>query len=332
MVPGQGGKESGVESRPTFIVGAMRSGTTLMRLILGRHSTLAIPPESHFIAKLFRRFAPGEMLDGDALDDALGIVTSNIEWRRDWRDDPDALHARSTAAAPLSMGAFIDLVFSLQIEPTGKPHWGDKTPAYLFQVERLRACFPNAKFVAMVRDPRDAFISLAPRQWVGTSTWQVGNYLLRCDRLIDGFARDHRGDVCVVRYEDVVSDTESTLHRVCEFLSMEYEPTMRGFHVDAIENVQQWELEGGVHQKLLRPMESNDVGRWRREGSRSDAREIEAVTYEAINRFGYETTLRRGEVPLVSARARLRHHLGNPARSARAARAKLTRSRVAGGA
>jgi hypothetical protein len=332
MDPTVGGKEWAVETRPTFIVGAMRSGTTLMRLILSRHSTLAIPPESHFIAKLFRRFAPGELLEGADLADALEIVTSNTEWQRDWNGDPDALRARVAPAAPLSMGAFIDAVFSLQIEPTGKPHWGDKTPAYLFQVERLRACFPNAKFVAMIRDPRDAYISLAPREWVGSSTWQVGSYLMRCDRLIEGFARDHPDDFCVVRYEDLVADTESTLRRVCGFLSMEYEPAMRDFHVDAVENVQQWELENGVHQKLLRPMESKDVGRWRHEGSRSDAREVEAVTYDAISRFGYETTLRRAAVPLVSARARLRHHLRDPSRSARAVRARLTRSHVPDGA
>jgi hypothetical protein len=220
-------------------------------------------------------------------------------------------------------------VFDLQIEPTGKPRWGDKTPAYLFQVERLRACFPNARFVAMVRDPRDAFLSLARREWVGTTTWQVGSYLLRCDRLIEGFARDHREHFCVVRYEDLVSDAPSTLRRVCSFLSLDYEPAMLDFHVDAADQVQPWELEDGVHAKLLRPIEANDAGRWRHEASRADAREIEAVTFDAINRFGYETTLHRAEVPLVAARSRLRHHLRDPVKSARAVGKRLARSGVA---
>lgn len=329
MQPGRLGETStAVQAPVTFIVGAMRSGTTLMRLILARHSTLAIPPESHFLARLFRRFSPGDVLAGETLDEAVSIVSDNPEWRRDWQGDPDALRARATAAAPLGLPAFIDLVFRLQIEPTGKARWGDKTPAYLFQVPRLRACFPHARFVAMVRDPRDAYLSLVGRGWVGTSTWQIGNYLLRCDRLVDELASDGHGDVCVVRYEDLVADTETTLHRVCRFLDLEYEPAMRDFHVDAEQKVQPWELESGVHQKLLRPMRTDDLGRWRHELARTESCEVEAVARPAIERFGYPLTLRGWQVPVWSLRARARHHLRDPRRSWDALRARARGVRV----
>jgi hypothetical protein len=306
----------------------MRSGTTLMRLMLSRHSTLAIPPESHFLAKLVRVFEPTELLHGARLDDAITIVTSNPEWQRDWHGDPNALRARIDDLAPLSLAAFIDAVFAQQIEPTGKPHWGDKTPAYLFQVDRLRSCFPDAHFVAMVRDPRDTYLSLAPKDWVGRSTWQVGRYLLRCDQLVDRLAHAHGDHFSVIRYEDVVADTESTLRRVCSFLELEYEPAMQDFHTDALDNVQPWELVDGTHEKLLRPIDRTDMGRWRREGSRSDMREVEAVTHEAMDRFGYERTLGGMEVPLLTGRARVRHHLREPRRAARALGARLRRSAV----
>lgn len=318
-----------VSAGPVFVVGAMRSGTTLMRLMLSRHSALAIPPESHFLAKMVKRFAPDEPLAGATLDEALGLVTSNVEWRRDWHGNADELTAAAAARAPLTLPELIDLVFRQQVEPTGKPRWGDKTPAYLFQVDRLHACFPDARFVAMVRDPRDVYLSIAPKDWVGESTWQVGQYLLRCDRLVDRFAREHAECFLVVRYEDVVADTEATLRAVCTFLDLHFEPAMLAFYSDALDQVQPWELAEGTHQKLLRPIDPDDMERWRHEGSRAAMREIEAVTHEAIERFGFERTFGRLETALLTNRARARHHLHEPGRAVRDLRARLRRSDVA---
>lgn len=314
--------------RPTFVVGAMRSGTTLMRLMLNRHSSLAIPPESHFLAPLLGRFPPDAELRDASVDEALDIVTANTQWQRDWHGDSEALRARVKDLAPLSLAGFIDVVFVQQTEPTGKPLWGDKTPAYLFQIDRLRACFPDARFLAMVRDPRDAYLSLAPKDWVGQSTWQVGNYLRRCDRLVDKHSKRNPDHFEVVRYEDLVAHSEATLRRVCRFLILDYEPGMRDFYVDALDNVQPWELVDGTHEKLLRPVDLEDIARWKREGSRSATREVEAVTHEAIARFGYERTMGSAEAALLTKRAQLRHHLSHPYEAARAFRYRVGQSQA----
>jgi len=296
-------------SGPVFVVGAMRSGTTLMRLMLNRSSTLAVPSESHFLADLFRRFDLDAVVDASSVDDVIDILSGNLEWSRDWGSDRKALRARLQAAVPMNLGALIDQVFRLETEPTGKPRWGAKTPAHLFQVSRLRLVLPSARFIGMVRDPRDVFLSIAPREWVGTSSWEVGAYLLRCDRLVNEYHHDGRGDFTAVRYEDLVLDPEPTLRRVCTFLDLEYEPAMRDFHLDAKDNVQQWELDIGTHRKLLRPPDPEDVQRWRREGAKRDIREVEAVTSDAIDWFGYEPSIRKREIVLLRQRARLRHHL-----------------------
>jgi hypothetical protein len=286
----------------------MRSGTTLMRLILNRHSELDIPPESHFLARLFRQVTPYQPLTEESTEQALSVVVASPEWRRDWHGDEAELRARVDKRQPNTVAAFIDEVFRLQIEPTGKPAWGDKTPAYLFQTERLRACFPDARFIAMVRDPRDVFLSLAPREWVGQSTWQVGHYLRRCDRLVEQHETTDP-HFSIVRYEDLVSEPETSVRRVCSLLALDFEPEMLTFYENAAQKVQQWELDIGVHQKLLRPMKPDDVSRWKREGARRDIREVEAVCWEAINRFGYERSIPRIEVPMLATRSRLRHHI-----------------------
>jgi hypothetical protein len=294
---------------PVFVVGAMRSGTTLLRLMLNRHSQLAIPAESHFFAALFERFTHDEVLSGLDLDEAVTIITSTIEWQQDWREDADALRDDLRPRAPMRLGALIDGVFRFETRPTGKPRWGSKTPAHLFQVPRLRRALPDARFIGIVRDPRDAYLSLAPRGWVGTDAWSVGRYLARCDRLVHQFHTDGHGDFTTVRYEQLVLDPEPELERLCDAVGLAYEPEMKDFHVDARQHVQDWEIQTGAHEKLLRPPSVDDVGRWRREGSRHRLREVEAVTYDAVRTFGYETTMPKWRASTLRRLAQAEHRL-----------------------
>ena len=48
---------------PLFIVGSDRSGTTLLRVMLNRHAELAVPPESHFIPRLWASRKIGYLLE-----------------------------------------------------------------------------------------------------------------------------------------------------------------------------------------------------------------------------------------------------------------------------
>jgi hypothetical protein len=58
-------------------------------------------------------------------------------------------------------------------------------------------------------------------------------------------------------------------------------------------------------------------------------REIEAVTHEAIERFGFERTFGGIETALLTNQARVRHHLREPRRAVRDLRARFRRSGVA---
>jgi hypothetical protein len=326
--------QSGNASEPVFVVGAMRSGTTLLRLMLNEHSELAIPAESHFLAALFREFAPETVLSGDKLVRALAIVAESKEWKRDYAHT-DAELRRAVGDGPLSMAELIDRVFRLETAGTGKPRWGDKTPAYLFRVPDLLACFPSAKVIAIVRDPRDVYLSLRGRDWVGDSSWEIGRYIAQCGTLVTRWRKRFTPErFACVRYEDLVLEPEATLRFVCRFASLDFEASMLGFHEHADENVQDWELEIGAHTKLLRPMQAADVGRWREArsaGARLHLAQIEALTSDFMTEFGYENRVPSSlRAPArVSARlsydlARVRH---DPAKVARALKRVLPKRR-----
>jgi sulfotransferase family protein len=294
-------------SAPIFVVGAGRSGTTLLRLMLNEHPDIAIPSEAHFIGPLIRTFGPSATLSAASLETALTTVIESPEWQRDFDHTPQELR-EAVGEGPLSLAAFIERVFRLEVGPE-PAHWGDKTPPNLYWVPQLLECFPGAQIIAIVRDPRDVYLSLASLQWFGDTTWSIGRYIARNGKLIEKWL-----GVCppeqlhVVRYEDLVSDAESTLRRLCDDIRVPFAPEMVTFYENTRRNVHQWELDG-FHQKLLRPPASDDIARWRREGSRRDHAEIEAVTIDIIDKWGYERNLARAWLPVVRAEARVRHHL-----------------------
>jgi hypothetical protein len=291
-------------------VGAGRSGTTLLRLMLNEHPALAIPSESHFVAPLFRRFGPTATLQGAALEAALAIVLATAQWQEDFGHTEAELRA-AVGTGPLSMGELVDRVFRLEVGPA-PARWGDKTPMYLHWVDGLLACFPDAQVMAIVRDPRDVYLSLVPLGWFGTTTWDIGRYLARNGRLVaEWSARFGPDRFSVVRYEDLVLETERTLRGVCATLGLPFVAEMQAFFHNAEQHVPAREL-AGVHTKLLRPPSAADVGRWRREGSRLEHAEIESLTAPVIDAYGYERRLSDRALGVVRAEARARHHVRAP--------------------
>lgn len=97
----------------------------------------------------------------------------------------------------------------------------EKTPGYVLSLDRLLALFPEASIIVMLRDGRDAALSAAAR---------VGDFrkaARRWRRAVEA-AESVRGDdrIRVSRYEDLVADAESVLHRLCDFLGIPFDRAM----------------------------------------------------------------------------------------------------------
>jgi hypothetical protein len=306
------------------VVGAARSGTTLLRLMLNAHPDIAIPSESHFFGALFRAFPPTVTLTGDAVAQAVDVVASSPEWQRDFAHSEAELRA-AIGPGPLPMRDFVERVFRLEVG-SGPARWGDKTPANLHWVDTLVACFPDAQVIAIVRDPRDVSLSLARLGWYGGTPWAIGRYLAHNGRALQRL-RDRYDERClrVVRYEDLVLDTEAELRALCAFLDVPFVAAMQAFHTQADRHVQPWELETGLHTNLRRAPSPDDVGRWRRDGSRWHHAQIEALTIDVVRAYQYERLVPDAALGAVRLAARAGHHARTPGHVASRAGTKLRR-------
>jgi hypothetical protein len=100
---------------------------------------------------------------------------------------------------------------------TSKPVLLEKSPPNLIRMRFLRALFPAARFVVVVRHP--VAVSLATRKWSRTSMDSLMRHWIAAhEHLVEDAA--HVGATAVVRYEDLLRDPEAELGHLFAFLSV----------------------------------------------------------------------------------------------------------------
>ena len=136
---------------PLIVLGVRRSGTTLLRVMLDRNRSLAVPDESYFVPQLARRHRG--RVDPVAFVDDLRRLPTLVEWGL----SPDAVARRLRSG--MTTGDAIAAVFEAYAAERGKARWGDKTPLYMQYLPLLERLFPGALYIHLVRDGRDAATS-----------------------------------------------------------------------------------------------------------------------------------------------------------------------------
>jgi hypothetical protein len=146
--------------------------------------------------------------------------------------------------------------------------------------------FPGSRLVHIIRDGRDVNLSLEKVGWHGPTAADRARYWNERVEMAQAAARElgpQRN--LIIRYEELVLETRSTLQSVCEFLGEEFEDRMLEFFLDAELFI--CDIDGDVHEKLLRAPRPEDVGRWRHEMSIERQREFEAVAGSGLRAMAY---------------------------------------------
>jgi hypothetical protein len=276
-----------VRTPPVVVLGVSRSGTTLLKEMLDRHSRLAIPTESYFIPQLWHRH-------GDRPDpEAFRADLARLQRVREWGGRPEELSLGPTFAE------CVQAVYRAYAESQGKERFGDKTPAYMQHLDLLEQAFPGAQYVHLIRDGRDAALSFTAMRRRPRFNWARPRALLSfaCQwrTEVEGARRfAPAGRYHELRYEDLVADPEGRLREVCAFLGLDFEPAMLDYHRDlARERLVD-------HPKLAEPPGAGR-SRWREQLSPAEVERFEAVAGDLLAELGYERAF-----PKPSPRARAR--------------------------
>jgi len=283
---------------PLIVLGVGRSGTTLLRVMLDRNSELAIPYESFFVTPLAHRHGRRPQLDA-FLDDV-----GRFPQLGEWGIAPDDV--RPHLREGMTTGEAVGAIFEVYAKRQGKPRWGDKTPLYMSQLPLLERLFPDALWVHLVRDGRDAALSfLELPEGFSAKTWAqprtVAQFAARWRSEIEaarGLGRRVRGRYLELRYEDLVAEPERELRRICEHASLPWEPGMLEY-AGTSEVAQMPE-----HRNLAQPP-TPGLRDWRNQMKREDALAFEQVAGDVLRSAGYEPVEQGTRYPTARGRLEL---------------------------
>ncbi len=251
---------------PIFIVGTMRSGTTLVRLILDTHQRLAIANESGFMRAVAAAKAIPDQHEGDG-------------WYRRFGVSDDDMNER--------LRSFYDGIFTSWAQSQGKARWGDKTPFHVSHIPLINEVFPEAAIVGVVRHPGAVVASQLRRgRDFATSlrSWRAQNV-----RLLKAAAhRRVRPRLAVVRYEDLVTEPEPTLRELLAFLGEEWSPELLRHHEVHRDRGTPRLAEGGT--RTLDAIDASRRTRWIDELDSEQRRQLNVATAGLSRVFSYDET------------------------------------------
>lgn len=284
----------GVKPRaaPVFVVGANRSGTTLLRLLLNAHSHIAIPEELTYFNGVIAGVPLHAWRTPGMTPDQYCMFVRGF------------LHRHADTLAPLQLGDLeaeilshpeMDLrrPYQMALEAWarchGKTRWGEKTPGNLFYAREILDMFPGARFIYLVRDPRAGVLSMMRAHMFVEDV--VINALNRHRYATQGWTRLVQavppGQRMTLRYEDLVAAPEATARALCAFLDEPFEPGMLHFYEDAPQYMTPRAVTD-FNRSATRPITTARVDGWRDQLRPVDVVLIESICVREMDRFGYE--------------------------------------------
>ena len=224
-----------------FLLGFMRSGTTLLETVLASNARVVVSDEIEFLTAPAREFLLNEA--GLNRLAALGDAEA-AKWRANYWKSIDK------AGLAVEGKVFVD-----------------KMPFNSLRLPLIARLFPGAKTVLAIRDPRDIVLSCFCRRF---SVTPYSFEFLRLDdcarfydatmRLVELYREKLPLDLKESRYEDVVSDFDTAVRAVCDFIGIDWSESMRQFDAAA----SAIDTRSASAEQVRRGLYESAVGRWRR--------------------------------------------------------------------
>lgn len=257
-------------SSPIFIGGLFKSGTSLLRAMLGQHSHIASGLETYWFDLDWYR-PRDKAFDG------------HIERLRCFFEFDKAEMTRIVARSS-DVYDFLDSLFGTYADRLGKPRWCEKTPGNVLHMDRIFQGWPDARMIHLMRDPFDAYTSM--KRTRGQTVQEFAELWCR----FFGAAERHKRALTLdgrhyleVRYEDLVFDTEGTMRRILVFLDEPWEKSVTRFEGKPDDFTKVIKVTGKASptlDRLRKPLTDKCVGVWRSALSESETKGLDREVAE----------------------------------------------------
>lgn len=282
-IPVKGDPSSHEDFSPIFIVGTVRSGTTLTATTLSRHSQLAVPPETLFMRHIVRRNYDREKM------------LARVEHSKRCRDlgVSSQLLAEKFSQRPATYSWLFRILLESYASELGKPLVAEKSPVHLLYVPILQKWYPKARFVLVVRDGRDCTLSMKKVQWGhGNMLRHAAQWSMRMN-VAQKLLNDYSEKFHILKYESFVLDPEQEIERLMTFLKLEFEKNQLIPGAQA-SPVPTW--EAAWKDKATEAPDKTRVACWCKEADEKTVLMLDSVMHRELSAWGYPVESRKWDM------------------------------------
>lgn len=212
-----------METGPIFLGGLDQSGKTPLRRMLSAHPDLLLTRRTYMWSRFYKQFGP--LSNPANLERCLSAMLA-LKAIQEMHPDPLKIR-REFIQGPQTYAHLFELFHRQNLERAGKRRWGDQLGLVERFADLIFSSYPDAKMIHMIRDPRDQSAEGVDKKHRGrgksgwlTARWKFSAHLAQHN------SRRYNKRYLVVRYEDLMQDTENVLRRICTFLNEDFLPAM----------------------------------------------------------------------------------------------------------
>lgn len=286
-----------------FIIGIPRSGTTLLSFILNKNKQVLALHEPKFAAKVIRDKKESNL---NSFSNCKSYF-SNIKDFHNVKDSPYQIDTKKLAEVwktPQKNRSVKSISFKIAkaIKFLDKDNIYidtifDKNPIYTLRIDDLVEAFPEAKFIVTTRDYRAFALSNMEKR---NPTKKIHSYLylgIKWNFMHKHMLRalDKYANKCLlVKYEDLVSQTKTTVKEICDFCNIEYSDDMLSpekFNLENRMDIDSFSKRKKTKYKdLSKPINNNREEAWKNKLSSKNIEKLDITCQNIGSKLGYKQT------------------------------------------
>jgi hypothetical protein len=263
-----------IYKEPVFIVGMPRSGTTLIQGILCNTGEYFPMPETHFFVRA-----------------TYGLPKENLS-KKDRKRIQHKLLKKSRIKLDPELPEYLTTQKDIfehvidQFNPEGTGTFLEKTPRHVFFYSKIREHYPDAKFICMIREPKNVISSQL------TNSPKENKSVIRLSLLYKKISEailkiKYNNNVFLIKYEDLTAETEQILRNTCKFLNIAFDSKLLD-NVAAppgIVSAQEYWKKKNLDQNMIK---KNNADKWQKILNPGQANIVNFITKSHAEKFGYD--------------------------------------------
>lgn len=270
--------------KSVFILSSERSGTNLLRSLIGRHSQISAPVAPHLLLTLGSTCKYyGDLNKKERsiklIEDSMKIVNHSYH---DWKLNKLSSNEIYEKYNPNSLIKIKDALFSEKALDENKSVYFSKELKNYRYFEQLIRELKETKFIYLHRDPRDIVVSwLRTPLFMHTPYQIITNWIEEQKACLD-LLEKHPSKILSISYEELIEKTKETITKCLHFIGVKIEPIC--FQTD---RNNQESKRNEFWKNLSKPIMTENSKKYLNELSEKDILIIESSSKEIMVKLGY---------------------------------------------